>query len=299
MLYVNEDYTFYKKSYQSLALKLEMFNYKGIKKNEYEIYRKNNYYYFPNTVFEYNTLYKSNVFLIKGDYKDFQVIYHLDDEYEETKIYAKKYLIISNSLYSFEEKTQLLIDKYEYDDKIDFICEKLANSNIFFSFKKNNNYVYNFILNKNYGLEEMDPDFTRRELYKFITINDKILVNSVLTTVNVLQNESYMIEPYMAKRIFNDYLLFLLKITKDGVSKIAHILYKENGVAIDYYNSNYNKLYTLLDGDDVIGYSKPNINSYGYTSIFIYRKDFSRDILQFGIDGEGGVCKLRGINNLF
>ena len=43
MLYVNEDYTFYKKSYQSLALKLEMFNYKGIKKNEYEIYRKNNY----------------------------------------------------------------------------------------------------------------------------------------------------------------------------------------------------------------------------------------------------------------
>jgi hypothetical protein len=42
----------------------------------------------------------------------------------------------------------------------------------------------------------------------------------------------------------------------------------------------------------------PNINSYGYTSIFVYKKDSSKDILQFGIDGDGGICKLRGINEL-
>jgi hypothetical protein len=33
--------------------------------------------------------------------------------------------------------------------------------------------------------------------------------------------------------------------------------------------------------------------------MFIYKNDFSRDILQFGIDGEGGICKLKGITNLF
>jgi hypothetical protein len=300
ILYIADNYSFYKKSYQSLALKLEMFNYKGIRKNQYELYRKNNYYYTPNSVFEYNTLPKSDVFLIKGDYKDFQVIYHLDDEYQKTKIYAKKYLIISNDLYSFENKYEILTQNYTDNDSISFICEKLSNSNIFISYKKKNDYIYNFILNKNYGLEEIDSDFTKIELYKFLTINDKVLINNTLTNVNVLEDiENYAIEPYAVKRIFNDYLLFLLKITKDNITKIAHVLYKEDGVTISYNNTNYSKSYTLLTNEDIFGYSVPSVNAYGYTSLFLHKKDFSKDILQFGIDGEGGICKLRGINNLF
>jgi hypothetical protein len=102
---------------------------------------------------------------------------------------------------------------------------------------------------------------------------------------------------YGVKKLFNGYLLLLLKIKKDNVIKIAHIVYRENGITLDYYNNNYNNLYILPQSDDIIGYSKPQINTFGYTNIFIYKKDSSRDILQFGIDGEGGVCKLRGINN--
>jgi hypothetical protein len=299
-LYQNETYSFYKKSYHSLSLKLEMFNYKGIKKNQYEIYRKNNYYYEQNKAYDYNTLYKSDVFLVKGEYKDFQIIYHIDDEYEKTRIYAKNYLIISNSLYSFNNKTQILIDEYIDNDNLTFICEKLSNSNIFFSFKKNNDYVYNYIINKNYGFEELDPDFTKRELYKFISINDKVLVDEELVTVNVLEEiADYNITPLAAKKLFNNYLLFLLKIEKDNIIKIAHVLYDENGVAVKYYNDNYNLLYKLNNSDDITGYSKVSINTYGYSNMFIYKNDFSRDILQFGIDGEGGICKLKGITNLF
>ena len=54
-----------------------------------------------------------------------------------------------------------------------------------------------------------------------------------------------------------------------------------------------------IKNDEIIGYSEPNINSFGYTSLFIYKNDSSKDILQFGIDGEGGICKLKGITNLF
>ena len=292
-IYYSSEYSFYKKSYQSVSFKINMFNYKGEKKNEYEIYRKNNYFYDNNSIYENIYLYESDSYLIKGDYKDFEIIYNLKDEYEKTAIYTKKYLIINNSLYSFNEKNKILIDSYEDNDNISFICEKLNNSNIFISFKKNNNYVYNYILNKNFGFEELDPDFTKRELYKFIKIKDGSVDNILQET------EDYIIEPFAAKKLFNGYLLFLLKITNNNVTKIAHILYKENGVTVDYYNDNYMKSYVLISSDEIMGYSKPTINSFGYTSLFIYKNDSSKDILQFGIDGEGGVCKLKGINNLF
>ena len=55
----------------------------------------------------------------------------------------------------------------------------------------------------------------------------------------------------------------------------------------------------MISGDDIFGYSKASINTYGYTNLFLYKTDFSKDILQFGIDGEGGVCKLKGILSLF
>lgn len=299
-LYNNNAYSFYKKSYQSLSLKLNMFNYKGVKKNEYEIYRKHNYYYEKNKVFEYNSLYKSDAYIIKGDYKDFQIIYKIDDEYEDTVIYSKKYLIINNGLYSFENKKIILSTEYENTDTVSFVCEKLSNSNIFFSFKKNDDYVYNYILNKNYGFEEIDADYSKRELYKFIDIKNKVLVNNQLTEINILEKkDDYQIKPFAVKRLFNDYVLLLLKIKKDNVTKICHIIYEENGSKISYYNNNYNTLYKMLQSDDIFGYSKPAINSYGYTSLFLYKSDFSKDILQFGIDGEGGVCKLKGILNLF
>ena len=301
-IFYEDEFSFYKKSYQSVALKINMFNYKGIKRNEYEIYRKNNYFYNKNAIYESFYLHESDIYLMQGDYKDFQIIYNLKDEYEKTAIYAKKYLIINNFLYSFEEKFKILVDNYEDNDEITFICEKLNNSNIFMSFKNNaNDYIYNFIINKDYGLEEIDPDFTKKELYKFIAINDKVLVDDVLTNVNVLEEiTDYNVEPYAAKKMFNGYLLLILKITDaNNVIKLAHILYKEDGVTVEYYNNDYRKSYRLIQTDDVIGYSKPAINSFGYTSLFIYKDDSSKDILQFGIDGEGGICKLRGITNLF
>ena len=301
-IYHEDTYSFYKKSYQSSALKIDMFNYKGVKKNEYEVYRKNNYFYDKNDVYENIYLHKSNVYIIKSEYKDFQIFYNIKDDYENTAIYVKKYLIINNFLYSFENKSKILIDEYDNNDDINFICEKLEDSNIFISFKNNNNYLHNFILNKDYGFEHIDPDFTKKELYKFITINDKIVISSVLTTVNVLErNDLYNIQPYVVKRLFNGYLLFLIKITNNetNITKIAHILYKEDGFTVDYYNNDYNKIYELIKNDEIIGYSEPNINSFGYTSLFIYKNDSSKDILQFGIDGEGGICKLKGITNLF
>lgn len=291
-IYYESEYSFYKKSYQSVVLKIDMFNYKGIKKSEYEIYRKNNYFYDSNAVYENINLHESNVFIIRGEYKDFKIIYNLEDEYEKTAIHVKQFLIVNNSLYSFEEKTKILSTNYEDNDQITFICERLSNSNIFISFKKNNFYVYNFILNQNFGLEELDPDFTRRELYKFISISNENIQN-------VLNNQNYIVSPFAVKRLFNNYLLFLLKITNNGITKIAHILYREDGVTVEYYNNDYKKTYQLVQGDDIIGYSQPVINSFGYTSLFINKDNFSKDILQFGIDGEGGVCKLKGINNLF
>ena len=289
--YKNSNYSFYKKSYQSLSIKLNMFNYKGSKRNEYEIYRKNNYFYDKDINYENNTLYKSNIYIIKGEHKNFQIIYNIDDEYEFTVIYGKKYLIINNDLYSFENKTKILIESYLDNDKINFICEKTNNSNFFLSFKKNQNYLQNFILNNNYGAEQIDFDYTKKELYKFIQIKDGQIDN-------VLSNSNYQVSPYAVKKLFNGYILFLLKIKKDNIIKIAHILYREDGFTIDYYNQDYSKLYQLPHGDEILGYSLPNINSYGYTSIFVYKKDSSKDILQFGIDGDGGICKLRGINEL-
>lgn len=290
LVYQKDDYSFYKKSYQSLALKIEMFNYKGDKKNRYEIYRKNNYLY-SEAIYEHNDLYKSNVFLIKGNYKDFQIIYKIDDENEKTKIYTKKFLIINNSLYSFGLRNTILQDKHDDNDKLNFICEKINGSNIFISFKKNNDYIYSYVLNENYGLEQLDPDYTKKELYKFVNVKDE-------NGNNVLQNiQQYSIEPFAVKKIFNGYLLLLLKVKKNNLTKIVHILYKENGATVDYYNNNYNNCFILPESEDNIGYSFPKVNSFGYTNLFIYKKDYSKDILQFGIDGEGGICKLRGINN--
>ena len=289
-IFINKKYSFYKKSYQSLTLKVNMFNFNGIKRNEYEIYRKNNYYYSNDAVYENNSLYKSNVFVIPGDYKNFEIVYRIDDEYEKTKIYTKKFLIFKNNLYSLNKKNQLLIEEYIDNDVVDFTCEKLSNSNIFINFKKNDDHIYNFILNKDYGLEEIDGDFTKRKLKDFITIKNKNVVN----VLDDIQN--YEISPFAVKRLFNNYLLLLLKIKKDNITKISHILYKENGTTIDYYNNDYLNLYTLDIADDIIGYSLPTINSFGYTSLYFYKNDSSRDILQFGIDGEGGICKLKGVN---
>ena len=291
--YIDGDFSFYKKSYQSLALKINMFNYNGLKKNEYEIYRKNNYYYDMDSIYENNTLYKSNVYILKEEYKKFQIIYKIDDEYEKTKIYVKSFLILKNNLYTINDKVELLTEKYVDTDKVSFVCERLSNSNIFISFKKNASYVYNFILNKNYGLEEIDSDFTKRELYKFLTIKDKQVTNILQQTGN------YEITPFAVKKLFNNGVLFLLKVKNNNITKILHILYKENGIDIDYYNNNYLNSYVLPQSDEIIGYSIPTINSYGYTSLYAYKNDSSKDILQFGIDGEGGICKLKGVIDLF
>jgi hypothetical protein len=183
-----------------------------------------------------------------------------------------------------------LVEEYIDTDDVDFICEKLSNSNIFISFKKKNDYIYNFILNKDYGMEEIDGDFTKRKLKDFITVKDK-------TTINILDDiENYDISPFGVKRLFNDYLLLMLKVKKGNVIKILHILYKENGIIVDYCANNYSDLYTLNVSDDIIGYSLPTVNSFGYTSLYFYKNDSSKDILQFGIDGKGGICKLKGVN---
>ena len=182
-------------------------------------------------------------------------------------------------------------EKYDDNDKLNFICEKISESNIFVSFKKNNDYIYSYVLNENFGLEQIDPDFSKKELYKFVNIKDE-------NNNNVLQNiQQYEIEPFALKKIFNGYLLLLLKVKKNNLTRIIHVLYKENGSTIDYYNSSYSNCFILPENEDNIGYSYPKVNSFGYTNLFIYKKDYSKDILQFGIDGEGGICKLRGINN--